>query len=126
MKFRTSYAALLTCGALSLAVSTFCAQGPDTDNQRDLAPNGKGIGTQYEPGERGNHFGPGRVKQTLTSNNGIYYHGGPLILGTTNVYYIWYGNWPNATAVNSAQSILATLASNIGGSPYFNINTTYT
>jgi hypothetical protein len=54
-------------------------------------------------------------------SNGIFYHGGPLILGTTNVYYIWYGNWSG----NSATTILTDLARNIGGSSYFNINTTY-
>src|SRR5215831_18320868 len=53
--------------------------------------------------------------------NGISYHGGPVILGTTHVYYIWYGNWSG----NSANAILTNLAQNIGGSPYFNINTTY-
>ena len=53
--------------------------------------------------------------------NGINYHGGPLILGGTNVYYIWYGNWSG----NSATNILTDLAGSIGGSPYFNINTTY-
>ena len=53
--------------------------------------------------------------------NGINYHGGPLILGGTNVYYIWYGNWSG----NSATTILTDFAGNIGGSPYFNINTTY-
>jgi Phosphate-induced protein 1 conserved region len=125
MKFRTGYAALLACGALSLAVSTFCAQGPDTDNERDIAPNGKGIGTQYVPGERGDHFGPSRLSKTpgaATGTNGIFYHGGPLILGTTNVYYIWYGNWSG----NTATTILKDLVSSIGGSPYFNINSTYT
>lgn len=55
------------------------------------------------------------------SNNGIYYHGGPVMLGTTNVYYIWYGNWSG----NTASSILTNLAQSIGGSPYYNINTTY-
>src|SRR5204862_1409605 len=55
-------------------------------------------------------------------DNGIQYHGGPVILGTTNVYYIWYGDW---TADAVAQPILTDLASTIGGSPYFNINTTY-
>src|SRR5580765_2115252 len=54
-------------------------------------------------------------------SNGIFYHGGPLILGTTNVYYIWYGNWSG----NSATTILTDFARNIGGSSYFNINTTY-
>ncbi len=53
--------------------------------------------------------------------NGISYHGGPVILSTTKVYYIWYGNWSGNTAV----TILTDLAQNIGGSPYFNINTTY-
>jgi hypothetical protein len=53
--------------------------------------------------------------------NGINYHGGPLILGGTNVYYIWYGNWSG----NSATNILTDFAGSIGGSPYFNINTTY-
>jgi hypothetical protein len=40
---------------------------------------------------------------------------------TINVYYIWYGNW----GANTAKGILEDLAKNIGGSPYFNINTTY-
>ncbi|MDB4959994.1 MAG: hypothetical protein JWO36_7563 [Myxococcales bacterium] len=53
--------------------------------------------------------------------NGISYHGGPVVLGTTNVHYIWYGNW----AGNSGTTILTDLAQTIGGSPYFNINTTY-
>jgi hypothetical protein len=53
--------------------------------------------------------------------NGISYHGGSLILGTTNVYLIWYGNWSGNAAVN----IITDLATSIGGSPYFNINTTY-
>jgi hypothetical protein len=56
------------------------------------------------------------------ASNGINYHGGPLILGTTNVYYIWYGNWATDAA---AQPILTDLANNVGGSPYFNINTSY-
>src|ERR1051325_10318255 len=55
------------------------------------------------------------------AGNGIRYHGGPVMLGTTHIYYIWYGNWNG----NTAQSILTNLAQSIGGSPYFNINTTY-
>jgi hypothetical protein len=54
--------------------------------------------------------------------NGISLHGGPVILGTVNAYYIWYGNW----AGNSAVTILEDFAKNLGGSPYWNINTTYT
>ncbi len=65
---------------------------------------------------------PGEAKaKPRPGGNGISYHGGPLILNTTNVYYIWYGNWSG----NSATTILTDLARSIGGSPYFNINTTY-
>ena len=38
------------------------------------------------------------------------------------MYYIWYGKWAGNTAMN----ILTDFAQSIGGSPYFNINTTYT
>ena len=56
----------------------------------------------------------------FTTGNQIDYNGGPVLLGTTKVYYIWYGNWDA-----SSMTILSNLASNIGGSPYFNINTGY-
>jgi len=55
------------------------------------------------------------------TDNGIQYHKGPIMTGTTKMYYIWYGNW----AGNSAMSLLPALATGLGGSQYFNINTTY-
>jgi hypothetical protein len=53
--------------------------------------------------------------------NGISYHGGPVMLNSVSIHYIWYGNWSG----NSASTILANLAQNIGGSGYEHINTTY-
>ncbi len=58
----------------------------------------------------------------VPSGNGINYNGGPVMTGGKDVYLIWYGNWSGDTG----PSILTTLAQSIGGSPYFNINTTYT
>jgi hypothetical protein len=49
------------------------------------------------------------------------YHGGPLMLGAPNIYYIWYGSWDG----NTAPGILTNLAKNFWGSPYYNINSTY-
>jgi hypothetical protein len=85
-------------------------------NAPDLKPNGKGWGeaVSNSNGNAGGHARPVR-------GNGINYHGGPLMLGGNNVFYIWYGNWSG----NTATTILTDLAQNIGGSPYFNINTTY-
>ena len=83
----------------------------------DVKPNGRGIGI-HQQWEKTAGKRPG-------GGNGISYHGGPLMLGTPNVYYIWYGNWSTASGAD-ATAILTDLASNIGGSPYYNINTTYT
>ena len=97
---------------------------PD-DDEDDLVPNGKGWGERaYPTPGKGNGNGNGNANgqgNRKVTGNGINYHGGPLMLGTTNVHYIWYGNWSG----NTATAILTDLASNIGPSPYFNINTTY-
>jgi hypothetical protein len=81
----------------------------------DLRPNGK-----HGSDDNGVAAGAARVGGATVTGSGINYHGGPVILGTTDVYFIWYGTW-NATAKN----ILTTYAQFTGGSPYFNINTTY-
>lgn len=83
----------------------------------DNRPTGKGWG-EKPPAGQGYAVATGKKK---TGANGINYHGGPLILGTTNIYYIWYGNWSG----NTATSILPDLAAGLSGSPYYNINTSY-
>jgi len=119
---RIAKSALLSlCISGLFAFTVAHANGPiDANGNGDLKPSGKGWGEGQafsKPDNNGKPVGGGG------NTNGINYHGGPVILGTTHVYYIWYGNsgWPT----NSANSILTNLAQNIGGSPYFNINTTY-
>jgi hypothetical protein len=115
MRFASLFRGAACCAALLAWTTSSYA-----DDDRDLAPNGKGVGTVYHPGEAGDHPGPARIRGG--GGNGISYHGGPLILGGTNIHLIWYGNWNN----NTATTILPDFAQHIGGSPYFNINTTYT
>ena len=57
---------------------------------------------------------------SFIAGNGIDYNGGAVLLGPVHIYYIWYGSWDS-----SSISILSNLASHIGGSGYFNINTGY-
>jgi len=64
----------------------------------------------------------GGIGQLATAGNGITYHGGPLMLGTPNVYYIWYGNWASDP---TGVTILQHLIQFEGGSPYYGVNTTY-
>jgi hypothetical protein len=83
-------------------------QGQD----KDIAPDGKGMGVFQEAGLPASNGG-----------SGISYHGGAVMAGTWNrFYYIWYGNW----AGNSATEILTDFAGNLSESPWWNINSTYT
>src|SRR3974390_2125761 len=88
-------------------------------------PDGKGDGVR-NPLPQFQHQ-PDAAVDNLPSpyavvQDGINYHGGPVLAGTKNVYLIWYGDWSG----NTATSIIPTLVGNLNGSPYFNINTTYT
>lgn len=103
------FAAIAACAMSAQAAKVLPAQ-----ESEDLVPTGKGWGERAAPGKA-----PSR--SLGNSSNGIFYHGGPLITGGVTVYYIWYGNWNG----NTATTILTDWANSIGGSPYFNINTTY-
>lgn len=59
---------------------------------------------------------------SVVQGNGISYHNGPVMRNGVNIYYIWYGDWSKDPTANA---ILTNYAQNVGGSPYFNINTTY-
>jgi hypothetical protein len=112
--------ALLTI--VGLATASLSAQFIPSE----IHPDGKGGGTIR------NHGGSdvSDVSQTAAvtgraTTNGISYHGGPVMLGTTNIHFIYYGNWTANSRLTGAQTILADWASHIGGSGYYNINTTY-
>jgi hypothetical protein len=101
---------------------------PQNDSGRDYVPTGKGWGVpdlagngKQKGGKGGGGGGGGHGGKPKSTSNGINYHGGPVMLGTTNLYYIWYGDWGSDSAV----PILNNLALSLGGSPYFNINTSY-
>src|ERR1041385_2324931 len=61
------------------------------------------------------------IGEAVVTGNGIEYHGGPVMLGPHNIYFIWYGNFSG----NPALTILPDLINGFGGSQYFNTNTTY-
>jgi hypothetical protein len=107
---------MAACASGLLAAGAYAAAPFNTPPEHDdpfglqLVPTGKGHGQLPEapPAAKPQH------------GNGISYHGGPLLTSGPNVYFIWYGNWSAGS-----QSILTTLGQSIGGSAYFNINTTY-
>ncbi len=50
----------------------------------------------------------------------IFYGGGPILSGSTNVYVVFYGNWP-AKSMN----IINTYLEHLGGTHFYKVNTTY-
>jgi hypothetical protein len=82
-----------------------------------IVPTGKGKGTGVYRADA-----PAAVPPKVV-DNGIYYHGGPVMHGTLHIYFIYYGSWSGNT---TATTILQDWANHIGGSTYFNTNTTYT
>src|SRR6266576_2300550 len=75
--------------------------------------------------------GPGADNYSLTTGgtsptSPILYHGGALI-NTPTVYIVWYGNWNqgNGSDTPTGQQIVRDFVNAVGGSPYFNINTSY-
>lgn len=95
-----------------------------------LVPTGKGWGQRAaaaRPGSGGSAAVSPFISRAPASGapipgpNGITHYGGPLLRGEVGVYFIWYGDWGG----NSALPILTDFAESIGGSPWFNIVTTY-
>lgn len=117
---RSAATAVLVAG---LFAWTGAVRAAEVRHQEDehLKPNGKGWGELDPSGSTAKNA----EKFSSISTNGILYHGGPIMPGTVNMYYIWYGAWNSPTA-SSTNSLLTTFGQYIGGpTPYFNINTTY-
>src|SRR5262245_27889145 len=63
----------------------------------------------------------------VKTSSKMLYHNGPVLTGNSNVYLIWYGNWASSAPGNNSgtQAIVSDLIAGLGGTPYFQINTTY-
>jgi hypothetical protein len=106
--------------AMGLAYALVSQAGPvkvTTDSV--YKPTGKGFG---ELDNTAAQASAGRVSGQAGGTGLTLHTGNPMTAATTNhMYYIWYGTaWDT-----SSKNLLVNLGNNIGGSPYFNINTTY-
>ncbi|PYX88238.1 MAG: hypothetical protein DMG68_09095, partial [Acidobacteria bacterium] len=96
-----------------------------TRDAKHMVPTGKGWGVESAtaPGNQ--------APRSVTQGNGINYHGGPVMKGTVNAYFIWYGNWTNGPRSSDSQVTVGLLdalfgsSGGIGGSGYEKINSTY-
>ena len=116
--------------SFSLAFTFFVAVGyfgmaiTHSQGKSDQAPGGSHELNVGAPSQnRGFALTVGGTAATSPITN----HGGPVMTGTIHVYLIWYGNWnqTNGTDTPAGQQLVRDFVSNIGGSPHFNINTSY-
>jgi hypothetical protein len=68
---------------------------------------------------------PSQKGGDVKTDSKMAYHNGPIITGVAGVYFIWYGTWDNNADNTAVQFILTDFVSNLGGSPYFQINAMY-
>src|SRR5690349_6916260 len=63
----------------------------------------------------------------VKTDSKMAYHNGPIMSGAADVYVIWYGCWDEICGKGNTatQEIVADFLSNVGGSPYFQINAMY-
>jgi len=118
-------AVLALVGAGAVLLSAQEQNDQDRGDSTDVHPNGRGVGTVfYVPHGRGDLKEAPKAGKP-NSGNGIFYHGGPVMLGQANVHYIWYGGWSGN--LSGAEAILNPLAQYIDSTPqdYFNIQTSY-
>lgn len=114
---------LLMAVPLSLQANIVQQGIPNDGSTGPKVPSGKGFGIPATTPP------PAESKNPAVPQFGINYHGGPVmsipssttVKNIPNIYYIYYGTWPTGS-----KAILNTFAEWIGGSFYFNINTSYT
>jgi hypothetical protein len=112
--------AVLFCTLISATAQT-------TRDATHLVPSGKGWGHVVPEARPPRIWG---APQKGAPTNGIFYHGGPVMGGTVNLYFIWYGNFltgPTPSDSVATQDLLTTLFSTggLGGTAYARINSTY-
>lgn len=108
---------LLVCSLVAVA---------QTPRDQVIVPTGKGTAVAQPAASVSNGF-------TTVCSSGICYHGGPIMLRTPHIYFIWYGTWDgsgahgtNTTSDSPAtQTLLDNLITGLNGSPYEHIETTY-
>ena len=70
-----------------------------------------------------------RMRPAPNTNSKMLYHGGAVMAGDQDIYFIWYGCWNDDCGITGSTrtvDVLSIFAQNIGGSPYFQMNSLYT
>lgn len=120
---------------MGLAVADDASDVPSAGNSPWASGETPG-GSSFSRGKDGGVFLPTRNARTAkTVGDGlglgpVKYHAKGKIIANPNIYLIWYGSWDSnscsaSSGTTSTASITKDLISNLGGSSWNNINTTF-
>lgn len=114
-RWATSQVVACLLGFLFVSV----AHAETARNASHMVPTGKGWGIEQS-----------NSPFAVVTGNGISWHGGSVMPGTPNVYFIWYGKWSGGSKPSDSLATVALLnalfgTGGIGGSDYEMINSTY-
>jgi len=120
MKTAIRTGAISAITALALAATAAVAGTVRPSEGEQMVPTGKGFAVRVDDDAV---VQLDATQAAARAAGQIIYHGGPVMTssGGVNVYLIWYGNWSG----NTGTTIVPDFVNNLGGSPYFGINTTY-
>ena len=111
-------AASLVASTLAWLGAPASADPPEINHRPHMLPIRGGGPPNHQPEAPPAGAAPAR-------GNGIDYHGGPVMTNPATVHIVWYGDWTSGNG-SDKQAILTHFLLNVGGSPYYRINTTYT
>jgi hypothetical protein len=133
----TTTSARLVAGTIAALVLAACSSATDDANTRTMAPTDPSLNRAAEFNAPRHEF---KTKEFYArpggggKSTGITYHGGTVIAypAVTKVVAIYWGanaiyqSQPTGTGAGGSDgSLIGSFLNHLGGSPYFNINTTY-
>jgi hypothetical protein len=125
LQFACTAAVLSSCSFLPAIAQPVPTGAPDGVGNAPADPGAPEIVAHRVNPEAGKSTPP--PPGGTTASTPILYHSPGALLAQPTVYLIWYGNWnqSNKTDTSTGQDIIRNFLHNIGGSPYYDINQSY-
>lgn len=122
-------AAILACASILVSTNFLIAQAGGEHENGGMRATGQSEGPgapEIIPHRKNPNDGSAPAGSTGVITPDITFHGGP-VMGTPNVYLIWYGNWNQANASDTpmGQQIIRDFLYGISGSNYYLTNTSF-